>query len=52
MGIGEGKWWVAYFVTIRIDKGYAKEKGGATTENRLFLFPVSRLRIPKIPDFC
>jgi hypothetical protein len=32
-----------------IDKGYAKEEGREATRNHLLLFPVSRLRIPKIP---
>ncbi len=30
----------------------AREKGRETDANGLLLFPVSRLRIPKIPDFC
>ncbi len=34
------------------DKGYAKEEGREATGNRLLFFPVSRLRIPKTPDFC
>ena len=30
----------------------AKEEGREAIENGLFLFSVSRLRIPKTPDFC
>ena len=30
----------------------AKEEERKVTGNHLLLFPVSRLRIPKIPDFC
>jgi hypothetical protein len=33
-------------------KGYARETGREAVENGLRIFPVSRSRIPKIPDFC
>ncbi len=33
-------------------KGYAQEAESETARNRLLLFPVSRLRIPKMLDFC
>ena len=39
-------------IWISSDKRYAKEEGREAMENGLFLFSVSRLRIPKIPDFC
>jgi len=38
-------------ILISSDKGYAKEEGREATGNGLLLFPVSRLRIPKTPDF-
>ena len=34
------------------NKRYAKEEEREATGNHLLLFPVSRLRIPKTPDFC
>ena len=37
---------------ISSGKRYAKEEGRKAIENDLFFFSVSRLRIPKTPDFC
>ncbi len=35
-----------------VNQGDAREKGRETDANGLRIFPVSRLRIPKIPEFC
>ena len=41
----------ANVIGISSGKRYAKEKGREATRNSLLLFTVSRLRIPKIPEF-
>jgi hypothetical protein len=37
---------------LSVSERYARETGREAIGNGLLLFPVSRSRIPKIPDFC
>ena len=37
---------------LSVSERYARETGRAAIGNGLRIFPVSRSRIPKIPDFC
>jgi hypothetical protein len=48
--VGSGE--IERYFWISIGKGYTKEEEREAVRNGLLLFPVSRLRIPKIPDFC
>ncbi len=37
---------------LSVSERYARETGREAIGNGLRIFPVSRSRIPKIPDFC
>jgi len=51
-GMKEKEWERVQCHLDKETRSISKEMRREPTPNRLLLFPVSRLRSPKIPDFC